>query len=330
MKRVSSPHVAFLAATVLFVAVTACAPAVERASRITTSAAVIDLERLPTLDIYPEALVPDPTGAPRILYTARTAQNGMRTYIYELVSGERVLVHEGPVGGADWTPDGLGIVYSYWRDGSSTTLPDRMAYYDTETGSVRDITPFSRRQYGVPSVSPDGRRVAVTTSSGDAGTALLAAFLGESVEVTIATIIFPIDGGGFETVPDVVIGSPNAFHPREEKLVGVASFSTARQMIVEIDLAANERRALTSGLWALRNPGYSPTGEFVAYSARYDDLSHVYAIDTYSGDLHQLTKGNTQNTNPAWGADDYIYFLSDVGSSGAVNIQPWRLRTPLQ
>lgn len=311
--------------------VVACAPSIERDRRIDTTAAVLDLERLPALGGHPDALVPGPTGG-SLLYTVRSSGNRVVTYIFGLESRERRLVHDGPIAGADWTPDGSGIVYSHWSPGSSASLADRISYYDVDTGTRRNITPSRDVLYGVPSVSPDGGRVAVTTASGDAGAAFVAALLGQTPEeVTFSTAIFSIGGGAFlQVIPDLVIGSPNAYHPHDEKLVGGMRFSTARNRIVEVDLATERTRALTSGLWALRNPGYSPNGTHVTYSARYDDLSHIYALDTSSGDLIAFTKGNTQNLNPAWGSDGYVYFLSDVASSGAVELQAWRLSTPLR
>lgn len=76
------------------------------------------------------------------------------------------------------------------------------------------------------------------------------------------------------------------------------------------------------------SPSVSPNGDWVAYAVRKTDMDankgryDLWLSPTAGGDARQLTKGEENETSPAWSADgNTIYFLSPAGDSSQV----WRI-----
>ena len=311
----------------------ACTPAVDRDPHVSATHRAIGVENVRILGASPEAIVPSPSGR-QMLYTGWSGST-LVSYVVDLDSGQNTLVHAGPIAGADWTPDGQALVVSHWSPGARSMLADRISLFDLRDRSWRDITPSYRYLYGVPSVSPDGHRVIVTAADGDPMVDLAAALAGQRSNPTqfFAAEFFIGSSGFIRTFRDVLVTSPNAFHPSGDRFVGMyrSASSVSRSGVAEVDLISGDRTNRTPLLWSLRNVGYSPDGAYVIYSARYDDdPSHVFVLDRTGSGPIALTTGNTANRNPSWSADGYVYFFSDAGSVGNTRrITVWRLRPTL-
>lgn len=75
------------------------------------------------------------------------------------------------------------------------------------------------------------------------------------------------------------------------------------------------------------NPRFSPDGTRIVFQASKKDKkdSDLYVVDADGGNLIQLTINKSEDGNPYWSDEGYIYFSSDRGNEKG-NSQIWRFK----
>ena len=78
------------------------------------------------------------------------------------------------------------------------------------------------------------------------------------------------------------------------------------------------------------SPSWSPDGKKIVFHAKSKKgnnytTSDIFTVNSDGSGLTQLTTNDSDDMNPVWSADNYIYFVSDRGAKKG-NYQAWRFR----
>lgn len=79
-------------------------------------------------------------------------------------------------------------------------------------------------------------------------------------------------------------------------------------------------------LISAQRPRFSPDGKYIIFDAMDKKANQdLYIISVDGGDLTRLTMNKSNDSQPYWSSDGYIYFVSNRGGKlGDLNI--WRFK----
>ena len=211
-------------------------------------------------------------------------QNGSReVYLMEADGSGKTLVTSNKSINLfpSWTPDGKGLLYTSYRNGS----PD---LFFLSRGAKRSKTLVDRPQPKYRAVySPKGDRIALVMAQGANTDIFLADRKGRKVRrVTSASSI------------DV---SP-AWSPDGAQLAFVSDRSGSPQIHVH-DLKSGQTRRLTFRGNYNASPAWSPTGEWIVFSARTGTNFDLYLISPETGYTTPLVVHPRNDEEPSWSPD---------------------------
>jgi TolB protein len=212
---------------------------------------------------------------------------------------------------AAWLPDATSYIYVSDNPGSLSLVRALTAAPNAAVNVIAsgEVAPAPRQ----PSLSPDGKRVAFTTTA--RGTDQIA--------------VIGIDGSRLTLFGE---GSSPAWSPDGKHLAFCREVSGQHQLfLLDPDTGTNLVQ-LTSGEYDHSDPAWSPDGQFIVFSTnrgnfdqnagRFERGRNLFIVSRDGTGLTQLTAGNALATDPEWGRDDWIYFSSDQEG----NFDIWRLK----
>ncbi len=89
----------------------------------------------------------------------------------------------------------------------------------------------------------------------------------------------------------------------------------------------SQKQITNAKLGYATNPNWSPDGKSLVFqlSKRNKVDSDIYVVDTNGENLKQITTNKSNDFDPYWTTDDYVYFTSDRGDKKN-NFQIWRFK----
>lgn len=197
---------------------------------------------------------------------------------------------------AVWTPDGRRLVFSLVA--TSPNQGDLDVYTIAADGT--DLRPVAKTMAALsheesPSVSPDGRQVAFTSTSEG------------NQELYVASI----DGGPRRRLTDdPALDVHPAWSPDGRRI----AFATDRWGDFEIavlDLENNAVTRLTESRGLDDYPAWSPDGAELAFTSNRDGNFEVYRLRLADGAVANLTRHEGIDNFPCWRADGRLTWVSD-------------------
>ncbi len=225
---------------------------------------------------------------------------GTQIMVRELPAGSVRRLPTGPGTNATpaFSPDGQTIVYSHGEEAGTDiyALPVR-------GGSPRRITVGRGTDNISPTFSPDGRRIAF--ASGRTG----------SPEIWITDV----DGGNAEPLTAFLFGDQkyrsNPDWSPDNRQVAFQSQIAGRFQIVTMTLRDRNVRQHTSD-GVNEDPSFAPDSRHVVFASSRSGARQLWVLDTESGRMRQLTRGEAGVRMPSWSPRMAIPGAAD-GTSGA-------------
>lgn len=209
-------------------------------------------------------------------------------------------------------PDSKTIVYGYLKP----TKPVIAKGSVDGTAGISYVAATSMGDYdGSPMISPNGKKVAFTTT------------MGSSSQICTMDL-----SGMNQTI--LTEGYNPTWSPDASKLA-YSKFVGKYEQIFVYDFATGQSTQLTSGDFNNSDPKYSANGRYLVFSSNRDNQNeHIFVMRSDGSEVVQLTQGNTRNGMPAFGPDNTIYFASNAGTKGSRtawdNSDIWSLKPILQ
>jgi eukaryotic-like serine/threonine-protein kinase len=252
------------------------------------------------------------------------------------------------LGGSDFSVSRNGTLV-YRRQGER---PERLVWRDSAGRPQAELgDPAS---YGTPAVSPDGRRVAVQRSSGDAnkediwvldtqrGTASRLTFLATDLQAPAwspdgRSVVYTANLNGTWTLLRSAasgVGAPEslAVFPswaevtdwsRDGRHLALHTWGGETGLDVTIvDVTGQEPPAtILNGSYWEGTPAFSPDGHYLAYLSQESGRSEVY-VRTYPGTEGKWQISTRGGARPFWSADGRtLYFLADDRKVMATDVE---------
>ena len=144
------------------------------------------------------------------------------------------------------------------------------------------------------SVSPDGKKIVLTTTLQD----------------TRNICLVNRDGSSFTVLSE---GINPKWSPKGDKLL-YTKLSGDFYQLFELDLKSFQSTQITTGEQHSTNGAYSPDGKHIVFIGTKDKFSHLFVMKVNGTSLTQITSGASNETQPFWGVDGNIYFSSTAGA----------------
>ena len=86
--------------------------------------------------------------------------------------------------------------------------------------------------------------------------------------------------------------------------------------VFTMDIKTGEKTQLTSGEYNNRDGAFSRDGKYIAFASNRENPKkqnkHIYVIKADGSELIQITQGETDESDPAWGDDGMLFFSSNA------------------
>ena len=202
-----------------------------------------------------------------------------------------------------WSPDGQHIAFT--SSGKVLNVvqahplfveggPPQIYVMEADGGNQRRLTNSGFAEW-YPSWSPDGKRIAFT-SSGAMDTA------GWYIYVVDA------DGQNEQRLTDQGGWYPS-WSPDSQRIAFVSSRNAFGNQIYVMDAdGSNQQRLTDQGGW---HPSWSPDGEHIAFVSHRDENWEIYVMDADGKNQRRLTRTPAHDWHPSWSPDGKrIVFVS--------------------
>ncbi len=252
-----------------------------------------------------------------IAYMASSGRDEPALVVLDESGARREIAAVTEPGPPSWSPDGLGIVYS-WLDfaGPNDVVSDLRR---TTLGGDRSWL-TRRGRVSEPDVHPGGDRiVAVRSLAGTNSLVILDASADAPEQLT-------------ETDFDVYWSGPR-WSPDGDR-IAAARWRAGDFDIVVLDDDGGVVREITGDRAVDLNPTWSPDGRFILFASDRTGIFNLYAYDTVEGELSQVTNVLTGAFQPDVSADGrwvaFSYYLSDGYHIARIPFDPsaWRVAVP--
>lgn len=130
-------------------------------------------------------------------------------------------------------------------------------------------------------------------------------------------------GGNFTVITE---GYKPIFHPTEANKIVYNLIVEKHPQIFTLDLKTGQKSQLTTGSYNNKDAAFSADGRFIAFVSNRENPKasrhHVYIMRADGTDVKQITQGETDEADPAWGPDGMLFFACDA----AKNYSIWKAR----
>jgi TolB protein len=161
-----------------------------------------------------------------------------------------------------------------------------------------------------PAVSNDGSKIFFTT------------IIGNSRMVCS----MDIKGGNYTVITE---GGHVRVNPRDNtKIIYNLRVGNFVQLFT-MDMKSGQKTQVTSGDNNNRDGAYSLDGKYIAYSSNRENPKgrnyHIYVMSSDGTGINQLTQGSTDEGDPCWSPDGWVYFYSNAER----NYNIWKVKPRL-
>lgn len=203
----------------------------------------------------------------------------------------------------------IRTAYTPYQKNTSATPPGTQLIYKKNAGEMNIV----------PSLSPDGKRLAFWTEKNVFSIDLYVADAetGRNMErVTTTTFGSHIDE--YSSFESAVTWSPDS-----RQLAFIAFAKGRNQLILaDADKGKITKEIDVPGVPALSNPTWSPDGSTIVMTGLVDGQSDLYAYNLNNGSVRQLTNDRYSDILPYYSPDGkWIAFSTDRKSIGTANVQ---------
>lgn len=193
-------------------------------------------------------------------------------------------------GAPSWINDSGDFIFTYYA--SSPVIA-------TSNINRLGITYVGQNAYGNSDnnakVSPNGEKVVLTTT----------------LQGSRSICIVNRDGSSFTVLSE---GIKPVWHPKE-KIILYSKLSGDFYQLFELNLDTYQSTQITTGEAHSYDGIYSPDGKHITYvSSKDDNFGHLFVMKRNGQSVTQLTSGESNETQPYWGTDGFIYFSSTAGA----------------
>lgn len=133
-------------------------------------------------------------------------------------------------------------------------------------------------------------------------------------------------GGNFTVITE---GFKPIFLPNEDNKIVYNLIVNKHTQIFTLDLKSGQKAQLTTGEYNNKDAAFSRDGQYIAFVSNRENPKlgrhHVYVMRADGTDIKQITQGETDEADPAWGPDGMLYFSCDA----AKNYSIWKARPRL-
>ena len=192
-----------------------------------------------------------------------------------------------------WMPTGNGVIFTYTR-------PTKPVIVKTNAEGV-GLNYLSQGEMGdddkEPVVTKDGNKIFFTTLIG------------------AARMICSMDskGGNYTVITD---GSHVRLSPNDNnKLIYNLKVGNFVQLFT-MDLRTGQKTQLTTGEYNNRDGAFSKDGRLIAFVSNRENTRssnhHIYVMNSDGTGIVQVTQGETNEGDPCWSPDGWIFFYSNA------------------
>jgi Tol biopolymer transport system component len=236
-------------------------------------------------DYHDEDGVPSPDGTRVAFTTTRFDRRTWDIAVLDRAGGpaRRVTTHPAFERHAAWTPDGRSLLFSSAQDGTQAVF---RAWLDT--GRIARVSPMPERAL-MPTVSPDGGRVAYTIGTPDGFRVVV-----QDLESGARSPLTPAGDSAVEP----------AWSPDGTRLA-YTRLTEAGALIVVLTVATGAVVPLAVEGWAaLREPAWSPDGTWIAAAGSRrtvtDEDWDLLLLRPEPPAAFRLTDGPANDRAPSW------------------------------
>jgi TolB protein len=192
-----------------------------------------------------------------------------------------------------WMPDNSGIIFSYIKPEKSVIVKS-----DINGIGLNYLSPSAMGEDDAePVVTKDNSKILFTTVMGNSRMICSMDFKGGNYSVIT-------EGGHISLNPND--NNKIIYNLRVGKFVQVFT----------MDIKTGEKSQLTTGEYNNRDGAFSRDGKYIAFASNREnpkkDNKHIYVMKSDGTDLIQITQGETDESDPAWGNDLTIFFSSNA------------------
>jgi TolB protein len=192
-----------------------------------------------------------------------------------------------------WMPDNSGIIFSYIK-------PERPVIVRSDINGV-GLNYVSAGAMGEddaePIVTKDNAKILFTTIMGR------------------SRMICSMDtkGGNYSVIGE---GSHISLNPVDNSKI-IYNMKVGKFIqVFTMDIKTGQKTQLTTGEYNNRDAAFSRDGKYIAFASNREnpkkENKHIFVMKVDGTDLIQITQGETDESDPAWGADNTIFFSSNA------------------
>lgn len=142
-------------------------------------------------------------------------------------------------------------------------------------------------------------------------------------------MICSMDGkGGNYTV--ITEGAKPQFLPGDDNTIFYNLAVNKTVQIFSFNLKTGKKTQFTSGDYNNKDAAFTRDGKFIAFVSNREDPKklrhHVYVMKADGTAIKQMTQGETDEADPAWGPDKTLYFSSNADKDYSI----WKFKPNLQ
>lgn len=191
-----------------------------------------------------------------------------------------------------WMPDNSGIIFSYIK-------PEKSVIIRSNINGV-GLNYVSQGAMGEDDVEP-----VVTRDNKILFTTLMSR--------TRMICSMDLRGGNYSVIGE---GSHISLNPSDNNKIIYNMKVEKFIQVFTMDIKTGEKTQLTTGEYNNRDAGFSRDGKYIAFASNRENPKkqnkHIYVMKNDGTDLVQITQGETDESDPAWGIGNMIFFSSNA------------------
>lgn len=130
-------------------------------------------------------------------------------------------------------------------------------------------------------------------------------------------------GGSFTVITE---GYKPLFLPNDDNKIVYNFVVNKNVQIFTLDLKTGQKSQLTTGEYDNKDAAYTRDGRLIAFVSDRENPKaarhHVYTMKSDGTEIKQITQGETDEADPAWGIDNTLFFACNA----AKNYSIWKVR----
>ncbi|MBC7570330.1 MAG: PD40 domain-containing protein [Spirosoma sp.] len=192
-----------------------------------------------------------------------------------------------------WLPNNGGVIFSYIRPEKSVIVRS-----DINGVGLNYVSPGAMGEDDAePVVLKDNSKILFTT------------------RMSNSRMICSMDmkGGNYSVITE---GAHISLNPSDNNKI-IYNIQVGKTIqVFTMDLRTGEKTQLTTGEYNNRDGSFSRDGKYIAFASNRENPKkqnkHIYVMKADGTDLVQITQGETDECDPAWGIGNMLFFSSNA------------------